>query len=67
MFGPTNALGSLIEWVEKGNALRYLDATALPTAKKQFTRKLCPYPEVVGYDGKGDSGDAASYRRGRMY
>jgi hypothetical protein len=60
--GPTNALGQLIDWVEKGKPPQYLDAATLPTAKTLFTRKLCPYPEVAKYNGRGNVSDASSYR-----
>ncbi|EAQ83099.1 hypothetical protein CHGG_10917 [Chaetomium globosum CBS 148.51] len=45
--GPTDALGSLMEWVEKGRAPGELAAATLDTAKTRFTRKLCPYPLVA--------------------
>lgn len=62
---PTDALGSLIAWVEKGEAPQYLAAATLPTAKTYFTRKLCPYPLMAKYDGHRDPSDAASYQCGR--
>lgn len=62
---PTDALGSLIAWVEKGEAPQYLAAATLPTAKTHFTRKLCSYPLMAEYDGHGDPSDAASYQCGR--
>ena len=60
--GPTDALGSLMDWVEKGRAPGKLAAATLPEAKTQFTRKLCPYPLVARYDGRGDPSVAESYR-----
>jgi len=60
--GPTNPLGSLIDWVEKGKAPRELAAATLPTAKSQFTRKICSYPLVAKFDGRGDPAAASSYR-----
>ncbi|KAH6623781.1 tannase and feruloyl esterase-domain-containing protein [Chaetomium tenue] len=45
--GPTDALGALMEWVEKGRAPGELAAATLDTAKTRFTRKLCPYPLVA--------------------
>ncbi|KAH6847107.1 tannase and feruloyl esterase-domain-containing protein [Chaetomium sp. MPI-CAGE-AT-0009] len=45
--GPTDALGALMDWVEKGKAPGQLAAATLPTAKRSFTRKLCPYPLVA--------------------
>ena len=64
--GPTNALGSLIDWVEKGKVPQYLAAATGPKAKKQFTRKLCPYPSVAKYDGHGDPNDSMSYQCGKL-
>ncbi|KAL2136236.1 hypothetical protein VTI74DRAFT_4866 [Chaetomium olivicolor] len=60
--GPSDPLGSLIDWVENRKAPDELAAATLPTAKAQFTRKLCPYPLVATYDGHGDPNVAASYR-----
>ncbi|KAH6629962.1 Tannase/feruloyl esterase [Chaetomium sp. MPI-SDFR-AT-0129] len=59
--GPTDALAAVIDWVEKDKAPRELPAATLPTAKNQFTRKLCAYPLVARYDGKGDPAKAESY------
>lgn len=59
--GPTDALGAVIDWVEKDKAPRELPAATLPTAKTHFTRKLCAYPLVAKYDGKGDPTKAVSY------
>jgi pimeloyl-ACP methyl ester carboxylesterase len=59
--GPTDALGSIIDWVEKKKAPKELAAATLPTAKTHFTRKLCAYPLVAKYDGHGDLSVAASY------
>ncbi|KAJ4288283.1 hypothetical protein N0V88_007475 [Collariella sp. IMI 366227] len=59
--GPTDPLGSLINWVENRKAPDELAAATSPTAKTTFTRKLCPYPLVAKYDGQGDPNVAASY------
>jgi pimeloyl-ACP methyl ester carboxylesterase len=59
--GPTDALGSLMDWVEKGRAPGKLAAATLPKAKTHFTRKLCPYPLAARYDGRGDPSVAESY------
>ncbi|KAK1749644.1 tannase and feruloyl esterase [Echria macrotheca] len=59
---PTNSLESLVNWVENGKAPQEIAAASLPTAASHFTRKLCQYPLVAKYDGKGDQTIAASYR-----
>ncbi len=59
--GPADPLASLIDWVEKKKAPSELAAATLPTAKSQFTRKLCPYPLVARYDGQGDPSAATSF------
>jgi pimeloyl-ACP methyl ester carboxylesterase len=63
--GPTDPLASVIAWVEKNKAPNEIPAATLPTAKTQFTRKLCPYPQVARYEGHGDPTKAASYRCGK--
>jgi hypothetical protein len=56
---PTNALGALVNWVEKGKAPATLPAA---TADGSRTRDLCAYPKVSRYTGHGDPTVAASYR-----
>ncbi|KAH8904028.1 feruloyl esterase B [Coniochaeta sp. PMI_546] len=59
---PTDALGALVAWVERGTAPDVLDAATLPGAEPAFTRRLCRFPLVAEYDGRGDPGVGESYR-----
>jgi hypothetical protein len=60
---PTDALGALVGWVERGRAPDALDAATLPgAAGEAFTRLLCRFPLVARYDGRGDPGVRGSYR-----
>ncbi|RFN48826.1 hypothetical protein FIE12Z_6881 [Fusarium flagelliforme] len=52
---------ALVNWVENGMAPKQLPAQTPPTAQKQFTRKVCQYPSVARFDGKGDPSQAGSY------
>ncbi|KAH6712499.1 Tannase/feruloyl esterase [Leptodontidium sp. MPI-SDFR-AT-0119] len=61
---PTDPLGSLIEWVEKGVAPATLSTIEPSTNHSQ---PLCPYPLVAKWDGKGDSGVATSYTCAESY
>ncbi len=54
---PTNALGQLVDWVEKGKA----PATLTAASADGKTRNLCPSPSVSRYTG-GDPAVASSYR-----
>ncbi|KAI8689357.1 Carboxylic ester hydrolase [Fusarium keratoplasticum] len=58
---PTDPFGALVAWVEKGKAPKALLAHTKPDASTQFSRKICPYPSVAEYDGKGDPASAKSY------
>ncbi|WP_353940352.1 tannase/feruloyl esterase family alpha/beta hydrolase [Streptomyces sp. HUAS MG91] len=59
---PTDALGSLVDWVEHGKAPRTLDAAVTDASGKKVTRDLCLYPRVPQYKGHGDVADASSFR-----
>ncbi|CEI60152.1 putative feruloyl esterase [Fusarium venenatum] len=52
---------SLVNWVENGKAPEQLHAKTPPTTQQQFTRKVCRYPFLTRYDGKGNPSDAQSY------
>ncbi|MET9225448.1 tannase/feruloyl esterase family alpha/beta hydrolase [Lentzea sp. NPDC003310] len=52
---PTNALGQLVDWVERGKA-----PATLTAATADATRNLCPYPRTSRYV-HGDPKSAASY------
>lgn len=63
-----DALGALVDWVEKGQAPRALVAGVNPANKdvpahwsKGRTRPLCPWPQVARYVS-GDPESAASFR-----
>ncbi|NGY60447.1 tannase/feruloyl esterase family alpha/beta hydrolase [Lentzea sp. NEAU-D13] len=53
---PTNPLGALVDWVEKGKA-----PTTLAAATADTQRNLCPYPQFSRYT-HGDPKAASSYR-----
>ena len=57
-----DAFGSLVEWVEKGQAPMHLRATG--AAFPGRSRLLCAYPQRPHYRGTGDTNDAASFRCG---
>lgn len=52
---PTNALGQLVDWVERGKA-----PATLTAATAGSTRNLCPYPRTSRYF-HGDPESASSY------
>ncbi|MFD9700803.1 tannase/feruloyl esterase family alpha/beta hydrolase [Lentzea sp. NPDC059081] len=56
---PTNALGQLVDWVERGKA-----PATLTAATADSTRDLCLYPQISRYV-HGDPRKAASYRCAR--
>ena len=63
-----DALGALVDWVEKGQAPDKLIAKVNPANKEvpanwspQRSRPLCPHPQVMRYAG-GDVESAASFR-----
>ncbi len=55
----TNGVGSLVNWVESGNAPDQIKAENYFTPSK--TRLLCPYPEVARYKGFGGTNDVANF------
>jgi len=63
-----DALGALVDWVEKGQAPDRIEARVNPANKElpagwsaQRSRPLCPHPQVMRYAG-GDVESAASFR-----
>ncbi|KAF4443208.1 hypothetical protein F53441_11517 [Fusarium austroafricanum] len=58
---PTDPFGALLAWVEDGKEPSYLKSKTKPDAPVQFSRKICPYPSVARYNGKGDSAKAESF------
>lgn len=70
--GPTvfDRVGSLDQWVEKGQAPQSLIASHSKDGKVDRTRPLCPYPRVAMYKGSsfraegvtGNCGDQPNWR-----
>jgi feruloyl esterase len=58
-------LTALEDWVEKGRAPQTLVASKLQGDRPVRTHLICPYPQQAQYRGRGDPGDAASYRCAR--
>ena len=58
---PTNAFEALIAWVENGSAPEALEGKSPPNAPAQFTRKICKYPLVARYKGRGDVNSLESF------
>jgi hypothetical protein len=58
---PTDALGALVDWVEKGKAPETLATSATRADGTVVRRDVCTYPHVTRYTG-GDPAAAASYR-----
>jgi len=58
---------SLDRWVEKGVAPEKLIGSGKSVVEpgKAITRPLCPFPQVVKYNGSGDPNDAASFSCGQ--
>jgi hypothetical protein len=59
---PTDALGALVKWVEKGQAPATLAASVTNADGKTVTRNICRYPMAARYTGHGDTASAANYR-----
>jgi feruloyl esterase len=61
--GPTtfDALAALEQWVEKGTAPTELAGSHVTAGKVDFTRPICPYPQVAKYSGSGDTTDEANF------
>jgi|TARA_B100001964_G_scaffold194552_1_gene218220 feruloyl esterase len=61
--GPSDfdAISPLIDWVEKGVAPESIAARHLQDKAVAFERPLCPYPQVITYDGRGDVKEASSF------
>jgi feruloyl esterase len=60
-----DALGAMVDWVERGVAPDRMIASKLPpgetTGKPILQRPLCPYPRNAQYQGSGDPNDAANF------
>lgn len=55
-----DALSALERWVEQGEAPAMIQARGTIEGQP-LTRKLCPYPQVARYDGRGDPNRAESF------
>ena len=58
---PTDALGALVNWVEKGKAPATLATAATREDGTVVTRDVCSYPHRTRYTG-GDPASASNYR-----
>ena len=54
-----NIVTALERWVEQGVEPDKIIATGGPDTG--FSRPLCPYPQVVRYNGSGNPNEAASF------
>lgn len=54
-------LGSLMDWIESGEAPDRIPAARVADGTPVMTRPLCPYPEVARYDGSGDPNREESF------
>ncbi|KAF7550751.1 hypothetical protein G7Z17_g5504 [Cylindrodendrum hubeiense] len=58
---PTAPFNALLSWVENGVVPEILEAETLPNSTAHFTRKICRYPLVAKYRGRGDRAAAKNY------
>ena len=56
-----DAMTALINWVERGTAPEMIKAIELKDGKTVREHPLCPYPEIAGYRGRGDTTKIESY------
>ena len=61
--GATNIpwLDTLVDWVENGNAPGELIGERLENRKVVRTRRVCPYPQIGTYSGRGPTDSAESF------
>jgi Tannase and feruloyl esterase len=61
--GPNrfDAIGSLSQWVEKGEAPTNMIASHFTNNAVDRTRPVCPYPQVASYKGSGSTDDASNF------
>lgn len=58
---PTDPLGALVEWVESQKSPDTLPAAITISPSTNITRNLCPYPQLLTYNGQGNVHDASSF------
>ncbi|HEX5430919.1 MAG TPA: tannase/feruloyl esterase family alpha/beta hydrolase, partial [Bryobacteraceae bacterium] len=57
-----DAFTALVNWVEKGEAPKQIEAAAGPASPwPGRTRPLCPYPQQARYSGSGSIEDAKNF------
>jgi feruloyl esterase len=56
-----DGLAALERWVEQGEAPATIEARGTTLTGQPLVRKLCPYPQVARYDGRGDPNRAESF------
>jgi hypothetical protein len=59
---PTDDMGALVTWVEKGPAPATLAAAHTNADGATVTRNVCAYPKVARYTGHGSPSSAANFR-----
>jgi feruloyl esterase len=61
--GPNrfDAIGTLSQWVEKGETPANMIASHFTNNVADRTRPLCPYPEVAVYKGSGSTDNASDF------
>ncbi len=61
--GPNvfDAFGSLVTWVEKGQAPSKIIGAHMTSGTATLTRPLCPYPMTAHYTGHGSTDEAANF------
>jgi hypothetical protein len=55
------ALDPLVQWVEQGIAPDQIIAYHVANGVQDFSRPVCPYPELPRYSGVGDTTQASSF------
>ena len=58
---PKDPFSDLVVWVESGEAPEALEAETLPISERQFTRKICSFPQVARLREGEDADDGESY------
>jgi feruloyl esterase len=56
-----NMINALEQWVEDGQPPDWIPAARMRNGTLDRTRPLCPYPQVAGYRGSGNTEDAANF------
>ena len=59
-FDTWSKLQTIDDWRESGQSPERINASHIEGGI-ETTRPLCAYPQVAGFTGRGDAGDAASF------